>query len=311
MPFSSLLGPRVPVQVYQGDTPSALWDDNFTNGPQGWEELFQFASDWNTQRYLPITLSPHGKIGKYALKLQTNNTVQASYGGAGFALKRVSHLPQPGVANLGIVKSEFWFTMGSDAPSPTSPVYDSYAPRFIEFDLDSQYPTSVQTTVNDGTVGIMGKRAFFTARWLQSAQVSSNQTYVGQWYFSQGSGFAYGAGGYVSPLSTALVASGYYSNILFNQNKRSLQYVAITCDTFNGLWKSMQVNHLVYDLTRIPSLSNGPLTTLLAPNDPTYNIVAGDFAGGLNPIVEIGNVVNTGFATASFLELHRARGSYQ
>jgi hypothetical protein len=295
--------------IYAGDNPKLLWDDNFTNGPQGWEELFMFPADWNTQHPLPPTLSTHGKVGKYALKLQTNNIPTGKYGGDGFVLKRMAHLAQPGVSNPGVVKAEYWFSMGSDAPA-TANGYDAYAPRAIEFNLDSQYPTSTQTTVNNGTLSAMGNRAFFTALWQQSAQSGGSQNFTGQWYFNQGSGIAYGTGGYLDPTATTLVASGYYSNIFFNQNKRNMHYVSLTYDTYNGMFKAMQVNHLIYDLTKIPSLSNAPLTTVLAPGDPTYNVSTGEFAGGLNPIVQIGNVSGTGFSTASFLELHRTRGTY-
>lgn len=128
------------------------------------------------------------------------------------------------------------------------------------------------------------------------------------WYLSQGSGHNYGDPGYVIPTSVAFFDTGYKTNFPFNQNKKNIQYVAIIVDTYNGNFLGLQANDLFYDLTKIPANGNNPLPSMLAIGDPTYNIA--EFLGGLNPLIQMNNVIQTGVATASWFELHRSRVTY-
>jgi hypothetical protein len=185
--------------------------------------------------------------------------------------------------------------------------FDNAGPRSIVFQLDTQ--RNPNTTLSNTSAG---QRAYFSATWQQSALVSSNQNYTGQWFLNCGNGNVYGAPGYVSP-QTNLTATGYYTNFPSNQNKRSQQYTAITHDAYNGNFIGIQANDLHYDLTSIPSNGNAPLASVLAPNDPVYN--ANDFVGGVNPYVSINNLLagglGTTWGTAAWMELHRVRVSYQ
>lgn len=364
---------------------SVLCDDIFDAGPCGWQELYAFPQpDWNTAQAMPLTLSPHGNFGRYALRLTTANVPAACYGGTATAIKRLAHHAQPGTGVKRIVKAEYWWTFGSDGPASSQSTtvsmavysgaapytvtvtvasaaglsvgsaitvsglggltncggnaivsaiagnnvsyvinaapsgtytsggtvawtFDSIAPRSIGFQLDTEGDTNTQT--NNTTAGA---RAFFNATWQQSLQNGAAQNYTGQWFFNQGSGLAYGAPGYLSPLATPLVASGYYTNFPSNQNKRSQQYSAFIMDTFNGLWLGMQHNDLYYDLTAVPGLGGAPLASVLAPNDPGYQ--ANDFIGGVNAYVTINNLLNggkgTSWSSAAWMELHRVRVSY-
>lgn len=188
-------------------------------------------------------------------------------------------------------------------------LHDFCAPAKIVFNIDAQLNTNSTT----GFPRTTGARTWFSATWYQSNQTSTQQpTYSGRWALSYGSGVVYGAAGYTSPFNNLFDNTGYFTDFPPNQNLRNLQYVAFTVDTVNGLWLSLQANDLTYDLTSIPNNGNAPLASVLAPNDPTYNLI--DFSGGLNQFVAIDNLHSGGvgatYGTASWLELHRARMSY-
>jgi hypothetical protein len=166
---------------------------------------------------------------------------------------------------------------------------------------------------NTQTYRSQGGRAQFAAQWVRVSQSGSAQpTWNGQWQLSQGSGFSYGAAGYVSPASVAYCNTGYYSDLGPNQNLGDMQYVSFVFDTVNGLWLGMQANDQFFDLTACPGNSGAPLPSLLSPNDPSYQ--ASDFNAGTNRLIGISNLdsggVGTTNPTASWLELHRSRISY-
>jgi hypothetical protein len=187
-------------------------------------------------------------------------------------------------------------------------VYDFASPAFIGFNIDEQLNLNVSTS----SARVVGNRCVFAAEWRQTLQNGSSQPYYsGQWYLTQGSGVAYGAPGYVSP-GNAVSPTGYYTDFPQNQNKRNLCYVAITVNCLTGQWISLQANDQTFDLTRIPANGNLPFNSLLAPNDPTYNLQ--NFGNGLNQYMQIKNISSGGvgatWGVASWAEIHRARMSY-
>jgi hypothetical protein len=138
------------------------------------------------------------------------------------------------------------------------------------------------------------------------------------WFLNTKSAVDYPGGGYISPNDGNFLQSGYVADLPYNGNKRNQQYVKLVVETNPAApaYKSLQVNHHVFDLTACPG---GPLSAgdsrlsggvVAAPvsAEPLYNDPS--FTGGLNFYLSLINRAGT-TTTASYLEVHRARGSYE
>lgn len=264
---------------------TVLFDDNFSTGFCGWEELYNNpggASNVNTSA--PLSLSTHGMFGNYSLLLQTNDVQQSTYGAMCTAIKRATYQYNP--ASTGLVDFECWFSYGSDNPTAPDSSDRGSAPKTIDFIIDAA--TSNNTTT---TIGNAPTRTYWMARWLKIAG-SSSITYSGQFFLT--------AGGVTDPSQNA-IASGYYMDFPYNQNKRNLNYMKLTVNSVTGNYVSIQANDKFFDLT------NCPAGAIAAPTsaDTTYNDVG--FGGGLNAAVNVNNLSGSSTTTASYAELHRTR----
>ena len=274
--------PQTPSLLYP-DT-SVLFDDNFTNGFCGWEELVNPTGAFSQAMNTPLSLSSRGGLGGYSLLLQTNSVERTTYGSQAIAIKRVIQPYIPG--SVGKVAAEWWFSYGSENVTESSGFPG--APATITFEVDSQTDASSTTSI------VTGQRAYFQAQWQPQSG--------GSWGFTTSNGPAYGQGGYVSPDSN-LFTSGYKSIFPYNGNKRNINYVCLTVNVRTGAYVSLIANNQFFDLTACP---NGTLAGPISPTDPSYNV--SDINGLLNSIVNVNNRSTTA-TTASFVEIHRARMS--
>lgn len=296
--------PQVHVRGEQYPDSPILFRDVFNDSFCAWENLYQFSSaDQNvwfkgtgsSPHYMPITLSPRGAFGAYALKLQTANTKTPYYGSSAFAIKRYTHQVQK-VKNKGRVKLHFWFSFGSDSNAITG-YSNAAAPRYLVFAIDTMFPTSSPTQNSTG------KRSFFQVRWRQSTYNSGTTiySYDGSVEVTAGTGKAYNASGYITP-EFNFIDTGYKMDFPFNQNKLNIQRFSMTVDCETGQYIELEANSVVYDMTKCPAIAGGSPPSLLQPDDPTYNVF--EFNGGLNALVGVTNLAE-GNPTASKLEIHQ------
>ncbi|NDC39659.1 MAG: hypothetical protein EBZ48_16735 [Proteobacteria bacterium] len=124
-----------------------IFDDVFTGGFLGWEELVTSAQGApRIPQSSPLSLTPHTWFGQRALLLQTQSSPDPGIGSQCVAIKRLTH------QGYSKVRLDVWFAWGTEHTA-------GLAPRFLLFMIDE---------MRDGV------RRFWKLRW-RNAQDSPAQ----------------------------------------------------------------------------------------------------------------------------------------
>lgn len=217
---AALGSPQNPSVTYLRQEPMVLFDDTFTDGFCGWEELFTDSNGSLTAATSSaLTLGERTEFGGRSLRLQTNSVADTAYGSQCNTVKRLSYPP----VGRGTVKYEVWFAYGSENTG-------GLAPRFLLFMIDEMYG---------------GVRNFWKAEWRRYNQSGAVQTK--DWLVS-------------STTENNFIFAGpagatYTTDFPYNGNKGNTLYVALTVDLKNSAYRTLAALDQVYDLSVTPSIA--------------------------------------------------------